>query len=219
MKAMILAAGYGTRMQKAYPNIPKPLIPVGNTTLIEHNLSQLRDAGFTDVVINVSYLADQIINKLGDGKKYQLNIQYSIEKNEPLETGGGIKKALPLLGSDPFLMISSDIWTDYPFERLFKKHVDYAHLVLVNNTADHPQGDFALCNNLISLNDSNQLTFGSIAVLNPQLFDTFYEDTFRLAAALKKAIQNNHPITGEHYLGNWHNVGTPEALKKVKYIA
>ena len=216
MKAMILAAGRGVRMQSLTDNTPKPLLKVKNTTLIEHNLLQLKQAGITEVVINVCYLADQIIEKLGDGSQYGLEIHYSVE-DALLDTGGGIKKALPLLGDAAFLVLSSDIWTDYPFENLVNKTVNGAHLVLVDNPSYHASGDFGLQDNIVVEKADDKLTYSSIAVMHPQLFDGYEESVFPLSTVFRDAMSKG-VVTGEHYDGVWFNVGTPEELRAVEMV-
>ena len=146
MKAMILAAGRGERLRPLTDSMPKPLLEVRGKPLIVHHLERLRDSGFTQIHINTSWLADMIQHALGDGKDYGVHIHYSYEGPEPLETGGGIFKALPQLGRDPFLVVNGDIYTDFPFETL--KHrlkTEFrAHLVMVPNPKHHPLGDFHL---------------------------------------------------------------------------
>lgn len=214
MKAMILAAGRGKRMREYCSNIPKPLLPVANTTLIENLLLQIAAAGIVDVVINVSYFAEKIMSTLGDGGRYGVNIHYSIEENQPLETGGGIRKALSLLCDSAFLTVSSDIWTSYPFEKLVNKNIEGGHLVLVDNPTYHPKGDFCLRSDRVSLTGDKRFTFGNIAVLHPSLFEGCHETYFPLSIVLKEAIKNG-VVTGDHYQGMWHNIGTPEEYQKI----
>jgi len=144
MKAMILAAGRGERMRPLTDHTPKPLLRVAGKPLIIHHLEALRAAGFTDLVINTGYLGEQLPARLGDGRQWGVRIAWSPEPPDALETGGGIFNALPLLGAEPFLVINSDIWTDYPFARLPTTLTKLAHLVLVDNPPHHPEGDFAL---------------------------------------------------------------------------
>ena len=147
MKAMILAAGRGERLRPLTDNTPKPLLQAGQHKLIEYHLYHLAKAGFKDIVINVAWLGEKIINTLGDGSNYNLSIKYSNEGEQALETGGGIFKALPLLGDDPFLVINGDIWTDYPFKNLYDFiPQDMAHLIMVHNPEHNPAGDFYLQN-------------------------------------------------------------------------
>jgi len=205
MKAMILAAGYGKRMQ-AHTDVPKPLIKVHNTTLIERNILALKNAGIKEIVINVSYKADQIISHLDDGAQHGVSIEYSIEKT-PLETGGGVKKALPLL-SDHFIVLSADIWTDYPFNTLLSKRE--AHVVLVKHKE---KGDFGLEEQQVIVGD-RQLTYANIAVLSKALFSSYQDDYFPLSHVLYDAVHRG-VVTGEYYEGCWYNVGSPQVLTQL----
>lgn len=216
MKAMILAAGRGKRMQPLTDNIPKPLLKIGEFTLIEHQLFALAKQGFQDVVINVAYLAEKIMNLLGTGQRYGVNITYSHEKNGPLETGGGIFKALPLLGEKPFLVLSADIWTNFPFGQFFENDADrgLAHIVLVDNPDYHREGDFSLCENKVMLNGGVQLTYGNIGVYHPEFFKTCEPGIFPLGPLLRRAIETGS-VTGQHFQGIWCNIGTVEILNDV----
>jgi len=215
MKAMILAAGLGERMQPLSCTQPKPLLKAGKHRLMEHNLIALQQAGITDIIINVHHHAEQIISTLGDGQRYQVSIQYSQEKNQLLGTGGGITQALPLLGSESFLLLSADIWTDYPFETLLSRTIEDAHLIMVDNPAFHPKGDYSLNpHHQITLPSNNTLTYASMGVFNPKLFNTKLTKPFNLTQALEPAIQSQR-VSGEHYKGQWWNVGTPELLAQL----
>jgi MurNAc alpha-1-phosphate uridylyltransferase len=210
MRAMILAAGRGLRMGPLTTETPKPLIKVAGHHLIEYSLHALKKAGIHEVVINVSYHAAQIKHVLGDGEQYGVNIYYSYEE-AALETGGGIFQALPLLGDAPFLVLSSDIITDYPLHTLPREPEGLAHLVLVNNPTFHPLGDFCLAGERIYHGQDQTLTFGNIGVYRPELFQNCAAGRFRLGDLLKAEISNQR-ISGEHYRGLWNNVGTPEEL-------
>ncbi len=212
MRAMILAAGRGERMRELTQAIPKPLLKVQGRYLIEYAILRLAKAGVTEIVINVSYLGEKIQAALGDGSRYGVSIYYSVEK-ERLETGGGIYQALPLLGSDPFILLAGDLLTDFPLETLPKKLLGLAHLVMVDNPGYHSHGDFGLVDGYIAL-DGAKLTFGSISVLHPDLFKDAQSGVFRLASLLLPAIKKRQ-VTGEYYHGVWHNVGTPEDLQIV----
>jgi MurNAc alpha-1-phosphate uridylyltransferase len=215
MKAMILAAGRGERMRPLSDSIPKPLLKVGMQSLIEKQLQAFAAIGIQEVVINVAYHAKKIISELGDGKNYGLKILYSYEENGPYGTGGGIFQALPQLGDDAFLLISSDIWTDLPLENLPKKINNEAHLVMVENPIYHPSGDFCLeKNGTISLNQP-KLTYASIAVLHPKLFAKQKPGTYPLAPLLENAIGRGQ-VTGELYTGSWYNIGTPQQLAELQ---
>lgn len=211
-RAMILAAGRGQRMGKLTEFLPKPLLYVQGRFLIEYAISNLKQAGIEEIIINVSYRAEQIKASLGDGSRYDVKIIYSEEK-ERLETGGGIFQALPLLGSHPFIVMSSDIITDYALSQLPQELDGLAHLVLVNNPVYHLQGDYELANKRISLG-SPKLTFANIGVYHPDLFANCKPGHFRLTHVLNPAIEKEL-VTGEHYQGKWHNVGAPDDLKVV----
>ena len=141
---MILAAGRGERMRPLTDTTPKPLLRIGGQTLIERHVHALARAGITELVINHAYLGEQIVQALGDGDAYGVHICYSPETGGSLETGGGIMNALPLLGAEPFLAVNGDIWTDFPFDSLPPQIDGLAHLVMVDNPDNHPQGDFSL---------------------------------------------------------------------------
>lgn len=214
MKAMILAAGRGKRMRPLTDHTPKPLLPYRGKMLIEHLLIALQRAGFKEVIINTAHLPEQFGEKLGDGRRYELNITYSPEAPGGLETGGGIFNALPLLGSDPFLVISGDIWTDFPFEQLrdFKLGENIlAHLILTDNPDHHPEGDFAINNGYANPDAPNKLNFGNIGIYHPDLFAHCQPGFFPLGPLLKTTARNQQ-VTAEHYLGNWLNLGTPSQL-------
>jgi MurNAc alpha-1-phosphate uridylyltransferase len=210
MRAMILAAGRGKRMRPLTDHTPKPLLAVGGKRLIEYHLEALRRAGMTDIVINHAHLGEQIETALGDGQTYGVRIQYSREETA-LETGGGIFKALPLLGEAPFCVLNGDIWTDYPFMRLPKEPAGLAHLVLINNPDFHPQGDFVLADTLVLRGGGRRLTFSGIGVYRPALFAQCTPGVFPLAPLLHSAITQGS-VSGEHYTGDWWDVGTPERL-------
>lgn len=217
MKAMILAAGKGERLRPLTLHTPKPLVRAGGVPLIEYHLRALKRAGFTDVVINHAWLGQQIEDYLGDGQRLGLNIAYSPE-GEPLETGGGIFRALPLLGDEPFLVVNGDIWTDCDFAPLRAPIKGLAHLVLVDNPLHHPTGDFALVGGEVRDEASlSRLTYSGIAVLHPQLFAGCSVGAFKLAPLLRDAMGKGQ-VTGEHFTGRWVDVGTHERLAEVEQI-
>ncbi len=219
MRAMILAAGCGKRMGSLTENTPKSLLRVGGHHLIEHTISHLEQANFREIVINISYFGEQIKAALGNGERYGVSIVYTEEK-EPLETGGGIFNALSFLGNEPFLVLSSDIVTDYPLERLPRNPDKLAHLILVDNPIYHPQGDFSLNQGEIEMQGPHMLTFGNIGVYRPELFTSCQPGFFPLSAILFPAVRNAQ-ITGEHYRGIWYNIGTAHDLAEINaaYIA
>jgi MurNAc alpha-1-phosphate uridylyltransferase len=213
MYAMILAAGRGERLRPLTDTTPKPLLKAGPGMLIEHHLHALSAAGFSDVVINIGHLGRQIIDRLGDGSRYQLAIHYSDETNAVLETGGGIVKALPLLKSDPFLVINGDIWTDIDLSSLADDFDSLAHLVLVKNPQHHQQGDFALQGGRVREKEDHQLswTYSGIAMFKYAFFNQCRAQRFPLAPLLHKHIAQKQ-ITGEIYNGLWFDIGTRERL-------
>lgn len=218
MKAMILAAGKGERMRPLTLHTPKPLVPVAGVPLIEYHLRALAQAGFTEVVINHAWLGQQIEDHLGDGSRFALNIRYSAEV-EPLETGGGIFKALALLGEEPFLLVNGDIWTDYDFARLRVPLAGLAHLVLVDNPGHHGTGDFCLDGGQVRDADGRDqtLTYSGISVLDPALFAGCQAGAFKLAPLLRKAMASGQ-VSGERHPGHWVDVGTLERLAEVERL-
>lgn len=211
MRAMILAAGRGERMRPLTDRVPKPLLAVGGKPLIVHLIEGLRRGGIADIVINVAYLASLIEAELGDGAALGVRITYSREPDGPLETGGGIHRALPLL-SDPFLVVNGDIWTDYPFAQLPRDIRGKAHLVLVDNRPHHPAGDFVLAGNRVVADAGVRLTYSGIGVYRPALFAPMQAGRFPLAPLLRAAMATGD-VSGEHYCGGWEDVGTPERLR------
>jgi len=218
MKAMILAAGKGERMRPLTLHTPKPLVRAGGVPLIEYHLRALKEAGVHEVVINHAWLGQQIEDYLGDGERYGLRIAYSPE-GEPLETGGGIFRALPLLGDQPFMVVNGDIWTDYNFKALRMPLAGLAHLVLIKNPAHHPDGDFSLIDGQVrdSRDAGTRLTYSGIAVLHPKLFAGCRDGAFKLAPLLRAAMDQGQ-VTGEHFTGRWVDVGTHERLAEVERL-
>lgn len=216
MRAMILAAGRGSRMGVLTNNTPKPLLRVGRHYLIEYSLYALANIGIQDIVINICYLSEQIKAVLGNGSRYGVTIYYS-EETEALETGGGVFQALPLLGEDPFIVLSSDVITDYPLDNLPRNPEGLAHLVLVDNPVYHPKGDFCLSGQKIYSGGDKTLTFSNIGIYRPELFINCSPGRFRLGTLLKEAVSNNR-VTGERYEGIWYNLGSPQELSQVKTL-
>ncbi len=213
---MILAAGKGERMRPLTLVKPKPLLEVHGISLIEHHIINLKKAGFEDIVINVSWLAQQIMKKLGSGEKYNVNIRYSYEGDEPLETGGGIYKALSLIGDEPFLVVNGDIYTDINFNEISLVNKSLAHLVLVNNPAHNPNGDFSISDSSLLSSDSlkHELTYSGIGIYHPLLFKKCKPGKFSVVPLLKKAIEKNQ-VSGQHYKGQWDDIGTIERLLEI----
>ncbi len=214
MKAMILAAGKGERLRPLTLHTPKPLVRAGGVPLIEYHIRALAEVGIDELVINHAWLGEQIEAYLGDGRRLGVRIQYSAE-GEPLETGGGIHRALPLLGAEPFIVVNGDIWTDYDFGALKRPLKGLAHLVLVDNPAHNLKGDFSLVDGCIGDGDTATLTYSGIAVLSPQLFSGCNAGSFKLAPLLRQAMAVGK-LSGEHYRGRWIDVGTHERLAEVE---
>lgn len=208
MKAMILAAGRGERMGTLTTHTPKPLLKAGGRSLISYHLENLAHAGIHEVVINLHYLGDQLQATLGDGSAYGLRIQYSPE-HELLGIGGGILNALPLLGDEPFIIISADVWTDYPLANLPKTIDNLAHLVMVDNPPYH---HFALSSGQLSAYGLCKLDYAGIGVMHPRLFADCQPGAFEIFPVFKAAMHNGL-ISGEHFSGRWYNVGTPTILQ------
>lgn len=219
MKAMILAAGLGTRMRPLTDEVPKPLLQVCGRALIEYHIINLARAGITDIVINHYHLGEKLEEALGDGSHYGVSITYSRETVR-LETAGGIVKALPLLGTEPFAVISADIWTDYEFANL--QSVDgentLARLIMVKNPPHHQAGDFALTEagrlSLAAEGTDTGLTYSGISIMHPKLFAGLPEEPLALRAVLNKAIASNL-IEAEMHDGLWFDIGTPERLMEL----
>ncbi|HEX9628295.1 MAG TPA: nucleotidyltransferase family protein [Acidiferrobacterales bacterium] len=211
---MILAAGRGERMRPLTDVLPKPLLAAGGRSLIEHLIDALARAGIERIVVNHAHLGESIEQRLGDGGGYGVRIDYSHEGESALETGGGIFRALPLLDSDPFLVVNGDIWTDYPFDRLPTELAGLAHLVMVDNPVHHPEGDFALGAGHVRQADTGRLTFSGIGVYRHALFAGCRPGRFPLAPLLRDAMARGQ-VSGEHYTGRWWDVGTPERLAEL----
>ena len=227
MRAMILAAGLGTRMRPLTDHTPKPLLRAGGDSLIGHHIRNLRGAGITELVINTAWLGEQLEAALGDGSALGVSIQWSREA-APLETAGGIRRALPLLGDAPFLVVNGDVWTDYDFRRLPVAPDGDAHLVLVDNPPHHRDGDFLLFCNSPALACSGKvldnaaqaralvpagrpLTFSGIGLYRPALFQALADGEAKLAPLLRQAMGQDR-VSGEHHTGRWFDIGTPERL-------
>jgi len=219
LKAMILAAGFGERLRPLTEGTPKPLLIAGGKPLIQYHVERLAAAGICDLVINTAWLGEQIEALLGDGAAFGVRIVWSRE-GSPLETGGGIRRALPLLGADPFLVVNGDVWTDYPFVDLITRDWPQgmdAHLVLVANPQHHPRGDFSVdARGRIGYADAGvaTATFSGISVMRPVLFNRYLatEEKFPLRAVLDDAVRGGR-VSGEVYAGHWCDVGTLDRLQ------
>ncbi len=215
-RAMIFAAGRGERMRPLTDVTPKPLLRIGGKLLIEHHLEKLAALGIDEVVINVSHLAEQFPAALGNGARWNLHIRYSDEGPEPLETGGGIRRALPLLGGEPFIAVSADIVSDYDYACLPREPDGLAHLVMVPNPDFHPRGDFFLDDT--RLNDEGageRLTFGNIGVYRPELVANEPDGRFKLLPMYQRAMRESR-LSGERHDGFWCNIGTPAQLAEAE---
>ena len=223
MKAMILAAGLGQRMRPLTDHLPKPLLEVGGKPLLQYHLEALQIAGVKNVIINLAYLGEKIRAFVGDGSRFGLQVDYSVEP-EPLETGGALLKALPLLGTEPFLLINGDVWSEFSLASLIHRKLSpsqLGHLVLVPNPDFHPAGDFALADNGFLINDINtaRYTFAGISLLSPEIIRSYPDarDKFPLGEVLRYGI-NQKKLTGEVFAGRWSDVGTPERLLALQEI-
>jgi MurNAc alpha-1-phosphate uridylyltransferase len=212
MKAMILAAGRGERMRPLTDKTPKPLLHAGGKPIVQHTIEQLVAARFTEIVINIAHLGQQIKDSLGNGSQWGASIVFSDEGKTGLETAGGIINALPLLGEEPFLVVNGDIATNYDFSLLHNKKKDLAHLVLIANPLHHPEGDFHLSTTgKLAEQGIPKLTFSGIGVYNPALFDKVTLGKIKLVTLLRKAIASNQ-VSGEKFSDFWMDIGTPQRL-------
>lgn len=218
MRAMILAAGRGERMRPLTDHLPKPLLSVGGQPLIVWHLRRLAAAGIQDIVINHAWLGDRIVELLGDGSRYNVQISYSAETNA-LETAGGIVQALPQLGDAPFLVMNGDVWCDWnPVEAfqqatILQNNANLAWLLLVDNPKQHLLGDFALSpDGKVGAHGAPKLTFAGIGVYHPSLFAGLIPGTATRLAPLLVSAMEQHRVQGRHYAGGWTDVGTPERL-------
>lgn len=221
---MILAAGRGERMRPLTDHTPKSLLEVNGRSLISMTISSLAQAGVTDLVINLAHLGEKIAAALGDGAALGVRITYSRE-SEALETAGGIAYAMPLLGDAPFIAVNADVYSDYDFGELVQtaRHLKtggpLAHLVLVDNPPQHPHGDFALVDGRVQREGAAKFTFSGIGAYHPALFAGISRGSrARLADLLIAAMPAGH-VSGEHYRGQWHDIGTPERLAAVDRAA
>lgn len=222
MKAMILAAGVGERMRPLTDHTPKPLLRVAGVPLIEHHIRRLADAGLTELVINVSHLAQQIIDYCGDGRQWGVTIAWS-EEDAPLETAGGIQRALSLLDDEPFLVVNGDVWLDYPFGQLLSyvlKPCEAAHLVMVGNPEQHPNGDFRLDSQgwIRELGEGEVgCTYAGLGIYTPRFFADLSPGKLALRPLLDAAIEAG-TLGGELHAGQWQDVGTPQRLHELNEL-
>jgi MurNAc alpha-1-phosphate uridylyltransferase len=214
---MILAAGRGERLRPITDTIPKPLVTVAGKALLQRHLERLAGAGFRDVVVNVSHLADRITSRFGDGTGLGLNIAWSREA-EPLETAGGIAQARALLGPEAFLLVNADVWSDYDCAHLrgFDLGQRLSHLVLVPNPAHHPEGDFTLVAGVVGNAPSPRYTYAGIAVVSPRLVDGVPAGRKAQLAPLWRAAAARGEVSGELHRGIWSDVGTQARLAELE---
>jgi MurNAc alpha-1-phosphate uridylyltransferase len=209
---MILAAGRGERLRPLTDRLPKPLLPVRGKPLIEYHVERLAQAGVERIVINLAWLGHLIRDALGDGSRYGLTIDYSDETPRALETGGGIFRALPLLKAGSFLVVNGDVFSDYPFDRVGLAPERDAHLVLVPNPPQHPQGDFGLERGLALADAQVRYTFAGIAAYRREFFADSPGGAFPLKPLLIRAMAARR-CSAELYRGMWQDVGTVERLR------
>ena len=226
MRVMLLAAGRGERMGPLTDEMPKPLLTIAGKPLIVHLVEALVAGGFRELVINHAWHGALLEQRLGDGREFGASIEYSVEGDGALETGGGIRRALPLLGSDPFVAVNADIWTDFPFADLPDTLETLAHVILVDNPGHHPEGDFVLAGTRVHRGrgkgqgqgedegEGRRLTFSGIGVYRPELFAELPDGRFPLAPILFDACDKGR-LSGTHYTGEWWDVGTPERLQQL----
>ena len=218
MKAMILAAGFGTRMGSISKVVPKPLIKINDKTLLEENIEKLISIGVKEIIINVSWLADKIINRIGDGKSFGIDILWSKE-DQPLDTGGGIYNVLPLLGEEAFFVANADVWVDTDaYEALLKSYQSHMHglLLMVKNPQHNTDGDFSLNDGLVGFGP-NKLTFSGLSILSKSLFD--HHDSSVATFSLKDIFDfwiDKKKLSGCLYHGYWNDIGTPNRLKMLE---
>ena len=208
---MILAAGRGERMMPLTADTPKPLLVAGGKPLLQYHVEALARAGAGALVINTGRHGGRIEAYFGDGARFGVKIDYSHEGDDPLGTGGGILKALPLIGDGPFILVNGDVWTDYDFRRLPAAPEGLAHIVLVDNPPQHPQGDFVLAGRRVSDGGGGRLTYSGMGVYDTGLFRG-RDGLFSFVPLLREAMAGGR-VTGEHFRGDWFDIGTPDRLR------
>lgn len=218
MKAMILAAGKGERMRPLTDHLPKPLLSVGGSPLIVHHLRKLKAAGVTDIVINHAWLGEKLEQYLGDGSDFGVDIQWSPEREGGLETAGGIRHALHLLGDSPFLVMNGDVWLDTDYRQFTEQTLrddQLAHLWLVDNPPQHPNGDFSIVQGDVV--DVPEYTFSGVGLYRPQAFQHLEEGFTKLAPLLREWMADRL-VSGSHLQADWRDIGTPERLHQLDQV-
>jgi MurNAc alpha-1-phosphate uridylyltransferase len=214
---MLLAAGRGERMGTLTATQPKPLLTIGDRSLIEHHVVRLAASGIEELVINLSYRGSEIRKRLGDGGRFGVSIAYSEEGEPPLETGGGIVHALPLLGPEPFLLVNSDVYTDFDF-RVLVDGPRVPTLVLVPNPAHNAGGDFGLDAAGFVSSAPPLSTYAGVAIFDPRWFAALTPGRRPLKPVLDAAIARRE-LRGLEFSGSWLDVGTPERLEEARRLA
>lgn len=211
MIAMILAAGRGERMRPITDTTPKALIEIGGTSLLEQHLRRLADAGIKIVVVNLGWMGAQIAAMAGSGKRFGLQVIYSPEYGNILDTGGGIRRTLPLTGRSPFWVINADVFTDMALPEIELEAESLAHLVLVPTPDHKAAGDFELRDGKVRNSENQDLTYSGIAFYRPELFENSSDGQFSVVPLLRAAADRGQ-VAGSVYNGMWHDVGTPQRL-------
>lgn len=212
---MLLAAGRGERLRPLTDHLPKPLVEVAGRPLVEHVIERLAHAGIRDLVINHAWLGEQLVSCLGDGSRLGVAIAWSAEPAGALEVGGGIRRALPLLGDAPFVTVNADVWCDFDFEDLPAAPPRQAHLVLVDNPAHVPDGDFALVDGEVLATGTPRLTYSGIGLYHPRFFAGDFPARVALLPLLRRAIDAGE-VTGQRHGGDWHDAGTLARLRALR---
>ncbi|MDJ0708977.1 MAG: nucleotidyltransferase family protein [Woeseiaceae bacterium] len=215
MRAMVLAAGRGERLRPLTDEVPKSLVDVRGKSLLERHLASIGEAGIRTIVINLGWLGEKIVERIGTGDRYGLTVVYSQEGDNILETGGGIHKALPMLGHEPFLVVNADIYTDMPVPDIQLADDHLGHLVMVPSPDYRERGDFTIEHGLIRNGENPSLTFSGVAIYRPEFFAYCEPGRFPLAPMLREAADNGR-LSGSLYNGLWADIGTPERLKAVQ---
>ncbi|MGI9234157.1 MAG: N-acetylmuramate alpha-1-phosphate uridylyltransferase MurU [Woeseiaceae bacterium] len=211
---MILAAGRGERLRPLTDNVPKALVEVRGKSLLEHHLERLQEDGIGTVVINLGWLGEKIVERIGSGSRYGLDVIYSQEGDNVLETGGGILKALPFLGDRPFLTVNADIFTDMPVPNVALADDVMAHLMMVSTPDYRDHGDFDLRNGRIRNTDDAPLTFSGVAIYRPEFFAGCEAGRFSVVPLLREAAEAGR-LTGSLHDGDWADVGTQGRLDEL----